>query len=155
MGSMALGLFFGSALVRGLYRHFVDLFGLHGVVQRWWYKGRPYNKAEQVITTIIADILADPDGWEVIKKSEYDESLSLKKGNIIIRQCNMPKWSVDDFYGYSGPRIRIGKVEDYTMKNVRGDLLKELYLTIDNLRSDRVCHMLLDVTSDRKFLDHG
>lgn len=141
IGQAFLAIFFGSALLRGTWRHFADLTSAYRYVGVWRRRNKPLNKVEQTVTAIIADIVTDPENWNVIKdKSGYH----LQKGSVRVRKCDHPRWEWCEYAGYVGPRIQIGETADYLMNAVRPELTLELYKTIDNLRAQRACMETLE-----------
>lgn len=132
-------IFFGSALVRGVYRHLTDLFGFHGFFRYWLKRNAPYNKTENVVSAIITSLKVEPETWTV-----SDGTSKISNGKVIVNKPFEDNWVYDDWYGYIGPSVEIKGDSKYHLKDVRPALLRELATTVHNLHTDRIANMVLE-----------
>jgi hypothetical protein len=140
----ALFAFFAMALVRGTYNNLRDLFGFHGAVTNFFAERKPYNKNENALSVIIADLSAEPDKWHFAKvEASRGKSLTVSNGPITILDCTRTRYGHDEFWGYYGPILQVEGAGDYRLSDVRPRLIAEFARAVENLRSDRATNALM------------
>lgn len=137
--------FFGSALIRGTYRHLADMFGFHGKVRNYLVQGKPLNKNENALTVLIANMSVEPENWNFFTpegSSRYSQ-LSITNGKVIVYNCMAKEYGYEEFWGYYGPTLEIEGVGKYKLSDVRPCLIAEFARTVENLRSNRASNALI------------
>jgi hypothetical protein len=151
IASVVLSLFCAVAFARGTYSNLHDIFGFHGVVTNFFAERKPYNKNENALSVIIADLSTEPDKWQFTyeKNERSGKSLAVSNGPITVLDCTRSRYGNDDFWGYYGPTLRVKGVGEYRLSDVRPRLIAEFARAVENLRSDRATNALMEHTNLR------
>ena len=153
--SIMATLFFGTALLRGTWRHLSDLFGLAFKVAEYKRRNKPFSAAEQAVHAVTAMILSDPEQWQLVeakdRDSYYEDKIMLERSDGKIRVYNpcMSKVIYHEFYGFTGPRVWVDGIGDYTLEDVRPELTRDLAKAFTDLRYFRACNILVSQPTER------